>query len=220
MMLTMDNSFDRLLKQKLADQSPESLGFRPDREKLWQQVEAKKKQKARLIPLWLSHTAAVAAGLLIAFFFLPHKSDHTTSIAPAVANRQTIVKTDTVLVMQPAPAASHSTIATAPPHRSHSTAATSVIVPGPAAPAKKTPVPAIVVTDKEPEAPVDEPVVAAAPKQAPKVLHLADMNNENTVSPQRRNQPGAFLPANLALPGDGGTALSATAVQLFTKSKN
>ncbi|WP_157977238.1 hypothetical protein [Taibaiella helva] len=215
----MDNSFDRLLKEKLADQSPEALGFRPDREKLWQQMEAKKKRQTRLIPLWLSHTAAVAAGLLIAFFFLPHKGNNTKESAPAVAGRQTVIRTDTVFVLQAATATGPGMpTTTIPQHHNRAAAAAPIITSKPEAPTANIPVPE--AKEEKLEAPIEAPVVAAAPPQTPRVLHLADMDNENAATPQQKKELGGFLPANLTLPDGRENALSSTAVQLFTKSKN
>jgi len=215
----MDNSFDRLLKEKLADQSPEALGLRPDREKLWQQVEARKKQKVRLIPLWLSHTAAVAAGLLIAFFFLPHKGNNTKESVPAVAGRQTVIKTDTVFVLQAATATGPGMpTTTIPQHHNRAAAATPIVASKPEAPTANIPLPE--AREERLEAPIEAPVVATAPHQTPRVLHLADMDNENAAAPQRKKELGGFLPANLTLPDGRENALSSTAVQLFTKSKN
>lgn len=226
----MDNSFDRDLKRKLENQSPESLGFRPDRDKLWQQIESGKKKKTRLVPLWLSHTGAVAAGLLIAFFVLSRRAAEPEH-RPMAVHVQPAIRTITDTVYAPATPQTVqqqpqvAAVATAPSGSRQKTAALPPAVvprkgtatPEPPAPAQPEPVP---VTDPKTEAPL---VLAAAPRQHRKVMHLADMDNENTMSrPRQKNTPVDFIQlANLSQPESGQGSLAVTAAgRLFSKNKN
>lgn len=222
----MDNSFDRDIKQKLANQSPESLGFRPDRDKLWQQIESRKKKKTRLVPIWLSHTGAVAAGLLIAFFVLSRRTAGPEQKPMAVQPSVRTV-TDTIYI-QSTPQATQqpqlAAVATSPTGSRHKPVAPPPVpthegttTSEPSAPPLQEPIP---LAEPKTEAPV---VLAAAPRQHRKVMHLADMDNENTLSrPRQKNTPVDFIQlANLSQPESGQGSLAVTAAgRLFSKNKN
>lgn len=186
----MEHSFDRDIKQKLQDITPEEAGYRPDRDKLWQSIEAKKAPKRKALPFWLGHAAAVAAGLLLGFFFFyPGKNiqqEHTvvgTHVAP-------IIKTirDTVYMQQPA---------TSVPVPAPSMAAHSSGHPGtPAAAKAGGPVP--VQLPAEEQLPVRDPApqepLLAVNKPAPiKVLHLSDIDNENAHSKPEKQKVYALF---------------------------
>src|SRR5262245_34830085 len=115
----MDHSFDRKLKQKLEDQSPEALGHRPDRERMWQQISGRQKRKPFILPAWASHAAAVAAGLLIGILLLSRHREAAPLTAmhtlPAIAATGT--RTDTVYVPQATQTLPHSTAIAPTPQR-------------------------------------------------------------------------------------------------------
>ncbi|WP_118975863.1 hypothetical protein [Taibaiella koreensis] len=214
----MDNSFDRLLKQKLAGQSPESLGFRPDREKLWQQVEAKRKKKTRLIPLWLSHTAAVAAGLAVGFFFLSREEKTRPEQQPVAVHQPAATRPQTVSPPQAGPEEDHRAGTTVAQHNKHHP--TSSLPDVRPTTTETPPLPAVPeMPESQPEMVREEPVIATTARQAPQVLHLADMDNENAL-PKGRNKTafGEFVPANLRQPEGNAKALSAAAAGLFTQN--
>lgn len=187
----MEHSFDRDIKQKLQDITPEEAGYRPDRDKLWQSIEAKKAPKRKTLPFWLGHAAAVAAGLLLGFFFsYPGgniQQEHTvagTHVAP-------IIKTirDTVYLQQPA----QSVPVPAPSMAAHSNEH-----PGtPAAPAKAGgPVPVQLPAEEQPPVmdPAPQEPLLAVNKPAPtKVLHLSDIGNENAHSKPEKQKAYALF---------------------------
>ncbi len=94
----MNSAFDRNIKQELENASPEMLGYRPDRDKLWDKIAEKKKKKTIPFTLWISHAAAVAAGLVIGIFFLMKEKTEQ----PALVSKQpsAIIQkvTDTIYV--------------------------------------------------------------------------------------------------------------------------
>jgi len=174
----MKDSFERDLKQKLEQATPEELGFRPDRDKLWSRINAQPKAKAMPLRTWITHAAAIAAGLLIGAFFLNREQQPAiTTGTPPLSKVK--IKTDTVYVLQPAPKhKDQKTTAPAPlitPIPKHQAPSFPTVPQEQIAQNKETPTPAILPRE----------ITVAANQQPPKVLHLSDIGNENAM-PQSR----------------------------------
>ncbi len=180
----MKSSFDQQIKQQLEQSSPEDLGYKPDRDKLWNRIEAKQNRKRVPIRMWLSHAAAIAAGLIIGSYFLttyrqdPAQQDIKQTEQPTattVVPRQDSLQT-AVLHGQHSPLPA---TAQAKPNRSQHTP-----VPQPTAQQQPEPVVAAQQQSEQDNLPADktaeQPVVAQATRPKVKVLHLMDMHNENT----------------------------------------
>ncbi|MFA6057792.1 MAG: hypothetical protein WC756_06320 [Taibaiella sp.] len=176
----MKNEFDKNLKQRLDNASLQEAGLRFDKDKLWGKIEKKKAKKRIPFLPWVSHAAAVAAGLAIGIFFFVHKdqqpvSDHQvvvqqkeTPIVKTITDTVYIVKNETSQHQKPASV----TIIKTPQQ-------TSVAVEQKTSPgAANTILPA-----KD-----EQPVLAMNERVQPKVLHLADMENENAQSNTREQK--------------------------------
>lgn len=177
----MKSSFDQKIKQQLEESSPEDLGYKPDRDNLWSRIEAKQNRKRLPLRMWLSHAAAIAAGLIIGSYFLTtYRQDtaqqdikqteqHTAAVlpkqdtAPAAAMPGRL-NTSPVTV-QVRPSRSHNATTLQPASQQQQRSLTTA-----------QPQPGLIPADK-----AEEPaVVAQAIKPKVKVLHLMDMHNENT----------------------------------------
>jgi hypothetical protein len=176
----MKNEFDKDLKQRLDNASLQEAGLRFDKDKLWGKIEKKKAKKRIPFLPWVSHAAAVAAGLAIGIFFFVHKdqqpaSDHQvvvqqkeTPIVKTTTDTVYIVKNETPQHQKPASA----TIIKTP--QQASIAVEQKNLPG----AANTILPA-----KE-----EQSVLAMNERIHPKVLHLSDMENENAQSNTREQK--------------------------------
>lgn len=216
----MEDHFDRDIKQKLEGLTPEELGYRPDREKLWQQVSGKKKSKTIPFPTWITHAAAIAAGLLIgAYFFSREKGQEQNTVPAAYTGSASLprVKTivDTIYVAQPV--AKDRQVATGPVTQ----------------PLQKSSVPVIethIAQGQDSPAPVMAPspvpqetiVAIAPPVQQRKVMHLSDMGNENALAKPKTSENMAFLKIfSIQSPVEGNeTTLSMLIGQQFGSLKN
>lgn len=190
----MKEAFDRELKKKLEGLRPGEAGFTPAYDRIWERVQAGKKQPA-VLPWrsWLSHAAAIAAGLVLGIFLLrPSEKPHPPTAVVSVADRQPapapagppIVIRDTLYVQVPA--------RVTPPRR-----------PATGTPVQTVPAPtlqqhiATVSPDTVPQALTKEPAqeaLLATAKPAPlKVLHLSDIDNENAHPHSSRETMPAFF---------------------------
>jgi hypothetical protein len=178
----MKEDFERRLKQKLEQATPEELGYRPDKEQLWNRITTQQK-KPKTLPLvtWITHAAAIAAGLLIGAFFLNWENQPAAvQLMPDVVSSQKLkIRTDTVYVLQspgahkdPEKVVPATAVNQARPHREtgQPTAAQEQIV-------QKQEIPAPKMERQE--------TTIARNQQPPKVLHLSDIGNENAI-PQSR----------------------------------
>lgn len=231
----MSSSFEQQLKERLEQSSPEDLGYRPDREQLWNRIATQ--QKSRKIPLrlWVSHAAAIAAGLLIGVFFLATYKDRAgdsglkPSPAPqvtAVTPQQAAAPPATTGNTPGAPTAATQPAAVPPQQNLPVQHPQVTAQPQITAAATKTPATRADVPPAQDLPDVQEkeqaPVVAQAERRKPKVLHLMDIDNENTRvmrSPQQQNMSWAWLvPPNQAT--SAGTSFSAQLKQDILKFKN
>ncbi|GEM_PF-5549818 len=176
----MKNSFDKI-RNSLEEASPEDIGLPLDREKLWAKVEAKQRRKTIVFRPWLSHAAAVAAGLIVGIYFWSGSDNATPDANPAIVHQSSPAKPaqvdqskidDTAIASQ----ASEATVNTRD---------------------KKIAQPAAIATSNQQQVQINEeptkvpePIIAEPPapiiiasntpsRSKQKVLHLADMKNEN-----------------------------------------
>jgi hypothetical protein len=182
----MKTSFDQQLKQQLDQSRPEDLGYKPDRDKLWGRIEAKQKRKTLPLRLWISHAAAIAAGLVVGSYFL---TTYNKSEEPAVLGQAGQMATQVV----PKPAASQAIPVAAPvpvtqppasllpkAHNSNTNLALHGL------PAQKLQLPADKTTNTTEIIPDPGngtktlPEVAQVTLPKVRVLHLMDIHNENT----------------------------------------
>lgn len=226
----MKSSLEQQLKQQLEQSSPEDLGFKPDRERMWHRIAAQQQKKTLLFRPWLTHAAAIAAGLVIGSFFLARYQEDAgqKQVVPAVAVHTPQQQAGAVMQqpagqLQPAKpvtaALQHNPVtksAVQPAHAwvaSPSAAGQNTTLPQPIAAAPQQPVTATAQ-------PLPEPLVAAKEQPRVKVLHLMDINNENTRAMQ---QPEAqrTVWAWMAPPGasPGGNSFSAQVGQIFNDKK-
>lgn len=220
----MKDSFDRGIKQKLEDLTPEELGYRPDREKIWGKIAQKKKAKIIPFPSWITHAAAVAAGLLIGAFFLNrhHQDPESKSVVASPKSIQSLpqkvtIRTDTVYVLQAAEEqqkkkAAGRVTATAvykqqQPQESFITQKpidkkiTEEVIPAPTVPS--------------------ETAAATIAATQHKVLHLSDMDNENSIpKPKPKNLAFFKIFSNSSQPEDHQATLSMLVGQRLAASKN
>lgn len=210
----MENKFDKDLKQRLDDTSLPEAGLRFDKDKLWGKIEKKKTKKRIAFLPWISHTAAVAAGLAAGIFLFVHKdhlpeNDHQVVIQqkeiPVV---QTV--TDTVYIVRNE-------------NLPHQKSASGTIT--------KTQPQTIIETEQKtlPGAansvlPVKEEQTALATNKRvqPKVLHIADMENENAQSNIReQKKPQSFFAlSNQDRSGSISETFSMSLAQKLNLTKN
>ncbi len=214
----MKDSFERDLKQKLEQATPEELGFRPDRDKLWGKINAQPKTKTVPLRTWITHAAAIAAGLLIGAFFLNRDQQPAvaTGTPPLSSSQKVKIKTDTVYVLQPAREhKDQKTTAQAPvvtETRQHQEPNLPTVPQEQIAQNKETPAPATLPGE----------ITVATNKQLPKVLHLSDMGNENTDTKLRTTQNLAFFKilSNQNQTGDNQHTFSMLVKRRFIPAKN
>jgi hypothetical protein len=178
----MENKFDKDLKQRLGEASLPEAGLRFDKDKLWGKIEKKKAKKRIAFLPWVSHAAAVAAGLAAGIFLFIHKDQPVASPQVAVQQKGITVR-DTVYIVK---------------NEKEQTQQPSVLRK-----AAKAQVPASVTTVQQPlyiatdtEQPEeDAQAVIALNKSVPlKVLHLTDIDNENSKPHIRvREKPSFFV---------------------------
>lgn len=179
----MKSSFDQQIKQQLEQSSPEDLGYTPDRDNLWSRIEAKQNRKRLPLRMWLSHAAAIAAGLVIGSYFLTTYRQDTAQQDISQTEQHTtavLAKQDTLQsVAMPGQHNPSSVTTQARSTRSH-------IAPAPRPVTQQQPEPVIAAQPQPEPGPLpagrdEEPtVIAQAAQPKVKVLHLMDMRNENT----------------------------------------
>jgi len=171
----MKNDLDKKIKGLLEDAAPADAGFELDRHAVWNRIESK--QKAKVIPFskWISHAAAVVIGILLCLPFLWHHEKEvikTVTVTKTIPSIQTV--SDTVFVVQ------NSVQSVARPNRLLSTPKKETASGNIAQSALQ---PDLQETTKE-VLPAKEPIPAliATTKNIPRpaVLHLMDIENENT----------------------------------------
>ncbi len=226
----MSGSFEERLKQKLEQSSPEELGYRPDREQLWHKVVTRQKRRSLPLRLWLSHAAAIAAGLLIGGFFLATYKDREAAAGLKPGQATAVVQTQQPQAAEntnaPDKAPVTPSVATVQPATRHQLQ--QAHNPQPAKGQHPAPIAPVttqqqVITAAVP-APTPEPVVARVEPtktEKAKVLHLMDIDNENTRalrSPRESNNSWAWM---LPRPtGSDGTSFSQQLSEHLFHSKN
>jgi flagellar basal body-associated protein FliL len=168
----MKNTFDKDLKQRLDNASLQEAGLHFDKEKLWGKIEKKKAKKRIPFLPWISHTAAVAAGLAVGIFLFVHKDQQQNDHHVVVQQKEVPVLktiTDTVYIVkneQQHQKAAVVSISKTP--QQISVAMTQKTLSG----TPRTPDNILPVKEEQPALAVNERV-------QPKVLHLTDIENEN-----------------------------------------
>lgn len=224
----MKTSFDQQLKQQLDQSTPEDLGYKPDRDKLWNRIEAKQKRKTLPLRLWVSHAAAIAAGLVIGSYFLTtYRTEEPAGLKQAAQTTSQALPEPTVPQKIPAaiPARVIQPPATVFP-KAHNSNNNLALQP---APAQKNQLPTDHTTNT-PEIIPDPandtkapPVIAQVTQPKVKVLHLMDIHNENTRL-IRAEEPKPEMRWAWFLPDDNGQSgtesFSAQISQHFLHPKN
>lgn len=229
----MSGSFEERLKQKLEQSSPEELGYRPDREQLWHKVVTRQKRRSLPLRLWLSHAAAIAAGLLIGGFFLATYKDREAAAGLKPGQATAVVQTQQPQAAEntnaPDKAPVTPSVATVQPATRHHLQ--QAHNPQPAKGQPPTPITPVTTQQQVTTAavpvpvPTPEPVVVARVEPTKtakaKVLHLMDIDNENTRalrSPRESNSSWAWM---LPRPtGSDGTSFSQQLSEHLFHSKN
>jgi hypothetical protein len=180
----MKNTFDKDLKQRLDDASLQEAGLRFDKEKLWGKIEKKKAKKRMPFLPWLSHAAAIAAGLAIGIFLFVPKgqqplNDHhlviqqkEVPVVRTITDTVYIVKNEPQQYQKPASVA----ISKIPQQASVTTTQ------------KTLPTPDNILPVKE-----EQPTLAVNERVLPKVLHLTDIENENAQPHTRERKRNTFF---------------------------
>ena len=170
----MENHFDKDLKDRLGEASLPEAGLRLDKDKLWSRIEKKKAKKRIAFLPWLSHAAAIAAGLAFGFFFFVHKDQSVKEHQVAIQQKSTSIlqtTTDTVyIVKKEKEQTQQPSVLRKVTKVQQQASATTVHQP------VHIPTDNIELPEKE-----VQPVIAIN-NHAPllKVLHLTDMDNENS----------------------------------------
>jgi hypothetical protein len=204
----MKNAFDKDLKQRLDNASLQEAGLSFDKDKLWGKIEKKKAKKRIPFLPWISHAAAVAAGLAIGVFFFVHKdqqpaNDHQVvvqekevPILKTITDTVYIVKNESSQHQQPASA----TITKTPQQAFVETAQKTL-------PGTK----GNILQVKE-----EQPILAVNEHAQPKVLHLADIENENSKPRIRGRETPLFF---VAFPERNQSGLSTETFSMLVAQK-
>lgn len=207
----MEKEFEQI-RDKLADATPEALGFHPDRKQVWEAISRKQQIPRSSYLLWVSHAAAILTGILLG----------ATLIALYFRNQPA---TDTIVVTTPqSPAAETAHEAELPSLPSQTTGASAVkkplrkeVVPEAPAVAKEPQMPVIV--ERQPSAPV--PTVAVAPPM--KTIHISDISHEhnNSAIPERKTTVWERIFSDRHHPSDPAAQIPTLALHDYlTRSKN
>ena len=170
----MEHEFDDELRQRLERTTPESAGFQLNKEALWRKIEQKQKKKSKLLLKWLSHTAAVAAGLLIGILLFQHKEVDVQPEKPSVvlqhSPEETLPSHDTLYIAKAASKLREERNKTQQPKS---------LLPANALHIARADSGSTIppVAEHTPE--VQHPESVAVHAQKVKILHIADIGNEN-----------------------------------------
>lgn len=217
-----DNVPDNI-KNRLEDASPEELGYRPDREGMWNRIAPGPAKRTMPFLRWATHAAAVAAGLLLGFFLWTGSGREQ---APGLAQQEHIppaqVIRDTVYLAATPAAAAQLPAAAAPgrtaAHKTDGQQATGIPVRYP----KQEPEIAEHTPVQQQPAP-EENLLAHQPpaRSGPAVLHLADIGNENARSRTKQKAPALFniIPI-LAEPADQSETLTMSVSETLFRPRN
>jgi hypothetical protein len=222
----MKSEFDKHLKQKLDNTSPEEVGCSLNSGKLWDKIEQKKKGKQIKFMPWMSHAAAVAAGLVIGIFFFTKQTDETTESSTIAVHPYS----------KPAITTIHDTVYLAKTNEEQNPEFINPETKVNKSIQKARP--AILIQQqqsqtvlkentfpqtnklKDPEHAPEATFLVALPKQV-KVLHLSDMDNENTPATiNTRKKPIPIFVLSKDLPSETNTeTLSMLVVKTLSNSK-
>lgn len=209
----MENKFDKDLKQRLGEASLPESGLRLDKDKLWNKIEKKRSGKRIAFLPWISHVAAMAAGLAAGIFMFVHNDQPETNQPVIVQHQEApVVKrvTDTVYI------AKNEKEQIKQPSALGKT--TKAPLPAPA-PVQQ---PDNITTDDRLRKKEMQPMIAMNKPVPVKVLHLADIDNENAQPHIRAQEKPSFF---VAFPdrnpsGPGTETLSALLTQKLNPTKH
>lgn len=172
----MEQDFDKDLKQRLDNASLPEAGVRFDKDKLWAKIENKKNRKRVSFLPWVSHAAAVAAGLAIGIFFFTRANNEepdTTNVAVHQQEQPATAPTRDTVYLAKQESKKQSNNPKALPvtrHQQEQKPAQETVIAN-----EKQPYP----EKEEMPQPAPAPIFAAVQHKQTKVLHLSDMGNEN-----------------------------------------
>lgn len=209
----MKNTFDKDLKQRLDEASLPEAGLRFDKDKLWGKIEKKKAKKRISFLPWISHAAAVAAGLAAGIFLFVHKDQPASDHSVIVQQKETPVLrtiTDTVYIVK------HEKEQTQPSVLRKTTKAQQPVA------VATVQQPVKIITDPKLPEKEAQPVIALHKPNPPKVMHLIDMDNENAQPYTRERKRNTFF-VNLSdrsQSGSGTESFSMLVAQKLNLTKN
>lgn len=209
----MKNAFDKDLKQRLDNASLQEAGLPFDKDKLWGKIEKKKAKKQIAFLPWISHAAAIAAGLAAGIFLFVPKDQQVDNHQVVVQQKEVpVVQTiiDTVYIVKNE---------NSQHQKPASVTITKTQQQAPAATVQKT-LPGI--TDNVLPAKEEQPALAVNERVQPKVLHLADIENENAQPHTWERKKNTFF---VILPdrnqsGSGTESFSMLVAQKLNLTKN
>jgi hypothetical protein len=194
----MKNDFDKKIKNLLEDANLSDTDFSLDKGGVWDKIEAKKTAKTIPFRKWISHAAALIIGMLICLPFLFQSKKETAQIVTVtktIATPAQIVR-DTVFVVNNSNTTT-SKISKNPLQKqipyTHETLVPKVSQP--IAIDKNITNPTTEISTNEP----DEATVAVAPKHKLGVLHLLDIENENSL-PKSKQTDNYVLFKKISIP--------------------
>jgi len=187
----MESYFDNQLRKKFEDIAPEDTGVFFDKERVWDKINGRSPKRVLLFKPWLTHIAATIAGIIVAGYFFS-RQDTQSVIPDDQAFKNTLVKSEKA-DSKPAP------VKNIPAPAEVVTTHTAKEHKGSSIRAKEQSLKAMTTTDTAlvykqlPVTEMQESVVAIVLQKTKtsKVLHIADMNNENGIHHYVDPKPGS-----------------------------
>lgn len=206
----MGNDFKKMMNEKMEEASLDEVMPEFDKHATWNELEERiPAKKKKVVPVWWTHAATLAAGLILGAVIIKSLSVNnadTNTPAPVAVTKETkqpevIVKTDTVFITKEV---------IVPPVQKPIQKA---VAPQPTPPKQETRIAQKPNNDTQQQAPIIEPpvqdkivkkqqpeAVAQQSKPAqPKPIHLLDIDNENRQDALYHNDPSATHRSGFAL---------------------
>jgi hypothetical protein len=203
----MKNAFDKDLKQRLDEASLQEAGLRFDKDKLWVKIEKKKAKKRIAFLPWLSHAAAIAAGLAAGIFLFVPKDRQVNDHKVIVQQKEVpVLKTiiDTVYIVKNE-------------EQQHQKPASITIIKTPQrAPVATTQKVSPGIIDHTLPIKEEQPALAINEHVQPKVLHLTDIGNENAQSHTKERRKNTFF---VTLPDRNQSGLNTETFSMLVAQK-
>lgn len=198
----MSTDFEKMMNDKMEQASINDVlpGF--NKEQTWDELSQRvHKKKKKVIPLFWTHAAAVAVGLLIGSFtfnmFFNNRNNNTTVITRGNEIQQkVIVRTDTVFITKEIKAPIESTIPNHPINKNNYKPIPQTVI------AKQDTEPQIKEVEHAPQQIIEdtESVKEAIALKAKKIkpVHLLDVENEDRNSALYHSDPAAKIRTGFA----------------------